>query len=74
MLEGVMVAEAVMVGVAEINGVGVGVEEVVGVGIVRVGKGPKSESAVAAIAVLVPLASFCDPPNPEALMSLNVTA
>jgi hypothetical protein len=72
-LEGVIVAEAVIVGVAEINGVGVGVEEVVGVGIVRVGKGFRSESAVAAMAVFVPLASFCVPPSPEAVMSLNVT-
>jgi hypothetical protein len=72
-LEGVMVAEAVMVGVAEINGVGVGVEEVVGVGIVRVGKGFRSESAVAAMAVFVPLASACVPPSPEAVMSLNET-
>ena len=73
MLEGVMVAEAVMVGVAEIRSVGVGVEEVVGVGIVSVGNGPRRDSAVPAMAVLIPSTSWRDPPNPEAVISPNVT-
>jgi len=74
-LEGVIVAEAVIVGVAEIRGVAVGVEEAVLVGIVEVGKGPSSASAVPAIAVFVAAASLWDgPPRPEAVISLNVTA
>ena len=65
--EGVIVAEAVMVGVAEIRRVGVGVDDTVGVGIVRVGKGPSRASAVPAIAVLIPSTPFCEPlPRPKA--------
>lgn len=48
--EGVRVTEGVAVGIV---GVTVGVSEVVGVGAVEVGKGPKSDWAVMAIAVLV---------------------
>ena len=73
--EGVVVAEAVSVGVAEIRGVTVGVDEAVFVGIVKVGKGPRSASDVPAMAVFVAAASLCDcPPSPEAVVSLNVTA
>jgi len=69
------VAEAVMVGVAEIRRVAVGVDEAVLVGIVSVGKGPSSASAVPAMAVFVLAASPCDcPPRPEAVVPLNVTA
>jgi hypothetical protein len=73
--EGVIVAEAVMVGVAEIRGVAVGVDEAVLVGIVKVGKGPSRASEVPAMAVFVAAASLCEgPPRPEAVISLNVTA
>ena len=72
--EGVIVAEAVSVGVAEIRGVAVAVEEAVLVGIVKVGNGPSRASAVPAMAVLVPAASLWDcPPSPEAVISLKVT-
>jgi len=70
--EGVIVAEAVMVGVAEIRGVAVGVAEAVFVGMVNVGKGPSSASAVPAIEVLI--AETFPPPRPEAVISPNVTA
>jgi hypothetical protein len=49
----VIVADAVIVGVAEIRGVAVGVEVSVLVGMVRVGKGPSSAFAVPTIAVLI---------------------
>ena len=72
---GVIVVEAVIVGVAEIRGVAVEVEEAVFVGNVKVGNGPSRASAVPAMAVLVPAASLWDcPPRPEALVSLKVTA
>lgn len=74
-LEGVMVTDAVRVGVAEIKGVAVGVEEGVLVGSVEVGNGPSSASAVWAMAVLVAAACFWEgPPRPEAVISPNVTA
>ena len=52
-MEGVIVAEAVIVGVAEIRGVAVGVEVSVLVVMVRVGKGPSSAFAVPTIAVFI---------------------
>jgi len=76
-LEGaiVIVAEAVIVGVAEIRIVAVGVEVSVLVGMVRVGKGPSSALAVPTIAVLIPSAWLCEPPpRLEAVMSRKVTA
>ena len=55
---GVIVAEAVRVGVAEMRGVAVAVEEAVLVGIVKVGNGPRRASAVPAMAVFVLAASL----------------
>jgi hypothetical protein len=55
---GVIVIEAVIVGVAEIRGVAVAVEEAVFVGRVNVGKGPSKASAVPAMAVLVAATSL----------------
>jgi hypothetical protein len=55
---GVIVVEAVIVGVAEIRGVAVGVEEAVFVGRVKVGNGPSRAFAVPAMAVFVLAASF----------------
>jgi hypothetical protein len=73
--DGVIVTEAVMLGVAEIRGVTVAVNEAVLVGIVEVGKGPSSASAVPAIAVFSPDTPPCDcPPSPDAVVSRNVTA
>jgi len=59
-LEGVRVAVLVAVGVAEIRGVAVGEDVGVLVGMVSVGKGPRSASAVPAIAVLVMSEFLCD--------------
>jgi hypothetical protein len=73
--EGVIVTEAVMVGVAEMRGVAVAVNEAVLVGIVEVGNGLRSASAVPAMAVFNPDTPPCDcPPSPEAVVSRNVTA
>ena len=73
--EGVIVAEAVMVGVAEIRGVAVGVDVSVFVGMVNVGKGPSSAFAVPTIAVFILSAwLFEPPPRLEAVISLKVTA
>jgi hypothetical protein len=73
--DGVMVTEAVIVGVAEIRGVAVAVNEAVLVGIVEVGKGPRSALAVPAMAVFSPDTPPCDcPPSPDAVVSRKVTA
>jgi hypothetical protein len=73
--DGVIVTDAVMVGVAEIRGVAVAVNEAVLVGRVEVGNGPSSASAVPAMAVFSPDTPPCDcPPSPEAVVSRNVTA
>jgi tetrahydromethanopterin S-methyltransferase subunit C len=73
--DGVIVAEAVIVGVAEIRRVAVGVEVSVLVGMVSVGKGPSSAFAVPTIAVFILSAWLCEaPPRLEAAISRKVTA